>query len=75
MQIYGPGDAKTKAVKEMFEREETIEEMAHVIYERGFRYLRLDVPEWVPMGNSLAQDEARATAAQVFSIAVKESSE
>lgn len=46
-----------------------IEEMAFVIYERGFRYLRLDVPEWVPLGNSLAQDEARATAEAVLKIA------
>lgn len=45
-----------------------IEEMAYVIYERGFRYLRLDVPEWVPLGNSLAQDEARATAVAVLKI-------
>lgn len=40
-----------------------LEAAAKIIYERAMRYLRLDVPEWVDGGNSLAQDEARAIAA------------
>ncbi|UWQ30207.1 hypothetical protein [Leisingera sp. M523] len=40
-----------------------LEEAAQIIYERGMRYLRLDVPKWFPGGNSLAQNEARSIAA------------
>lgn len=43
------------------------EEAAKIIYERAMRYLRLDVPEWVEGGNSLAQGEARSIAATILS--------
>lgn len=43
-----------------------VERAAKIIYERGMRYLRLDVPEWTEGGNSLAQDEARAAASEII---------
>lgn len=46
--------------------DEQVERVAKIIYERGMRYLRLDVPEWTEGGNSLAQDEARAAAHEII---------